>query len=68
MIAIIDDGPARRCAEILGIPLSGTLGLVMTAKRRGMIPAARPVIATLKQHGMFLSEQAMDRALALVGE
>lgn len=66
--AIIDDGAGRRCAEMLGIPLSGTLGLVLLAKRRGVIPAARPVIATLKQHGMFLSDATIDRALALVGE
>lgn len=68
MVAIIDDGAGRRCAEMLGVPLSGTLGLVMLAKQRGVIPAARPVIAILKQHGMFLSERTIDRALALVGE
>ena len=68
MIAIIGDGMGRRCAEALGIALSGTLGLVMLAKQRGVISAARPVIAALKQHGMFLSEQTIDRAMALVGE
>lgn len=68
MIAIIDDGAGRRCAEVLGVPLSGTLGIVLLAKQRGMIPSARQVVATLKQHGMFLSEMTIDRALALVGE
>lgn len=68
MIAIIDDGGGRRCAEVLNVPLSGTLGLVLLAKQRGMIPSARAVIATLKQHGMFLSERTMDRALSLIGE
>ncbi len=68
MVAIIDDGAGRRCAEVLGVPLSGTLGLVLLAKQRGTIPSARQVIATLKQHGMFLSENAIDQALALVGE
>lgn len=68
MLAIIDDAAGRRCAEVLGIPLSGTLGLVLLAKQREVISAARPVIATLKQHGMFLSAQTIDRALALVGE
>ena len=67
-IAIIDDGAGRRCAEMLGIPLSGTLGLVLLAKQRGVIPSARPVIATLKQHGMFLSEKIINQALTLVGE
>lgn len=68
MIAIIDDGAGRRCAEMLGVPLSGTLGLVLLARQRGLIPAARPVIAILKQHGMYLAERTIDRALALVGE
>jgi len=68
MIAIIDDGTGRRCAEVLRVPLAGTLGLVLLSKQRGIIPSARPVITTLKQHGMFLSESTIDRALALVGE
>ncbi len=68
IVAIIDDGAGRRCAELLGIPLLGTLGLVMIAKKRGLIPAARPVIALLKQQGMFLSESTIDRAMQLVDE
>ncbi len=32
--AIIDDGPGRYCAETLGLPLRGTLGLVMIAKKK----------------------------------
>jgi len=31
---IIDDLAARRCAATLGIPVRGTLGLVLTAKQR----------------------------------
>ncbi len=65
---LIADGSARRCAETLGVPLSGTLGLVMTAKKRGLITAARPVIETLKRHGMFLSKRTIDQAMSLIGE
>jgi predicted nucleic acid-binding protein len=32
MVAIIDDGAGRRCAEMLNVPLLGTLGLIMIAK------------------------------------
>jgi predicted nucleic acid-binding protein len=67
-IAILDDGLGRRCADLMGIPLHGTLGLVMMAKRRGVITAVRPVIITLKQHGMYLSDRVINRALALIGE
>ena len=67
-IAVLDDLAGRRCAETLGIPVTGTLGLVLIAKRRGMISAARPVLDVLRDSGMYLSSAVLDRALALVGE
>lgn len=66
--AVIDDEAGRNCAETLGLPLMGTLGLVMNAKKRGLIPAARPVVALLKQHGMYLAEKTIDQAMMLIGE
>jgi predicted nucleic acid-binding protein len=65
---IVDDLAARRCAAALGLPVRGTLGLVLTAKRRGIIPAARPVVERLRQVGMYLSDRVIHQALALVGE
>jgi predicted nucleic acid-binding protein len=66
--AILDDLAARRCAAALNIPVRGTLGLVLIAKQRGLITAARPVLLQLRQGGMYLSDQVMNQALALVGE
>ena len=66
--AILDDLAARRCAKTLGIPVRGTLGLVLTAKKHGKIPAARPLLERLRHMGMFLSDHVLDKALALVGE
>lgn len=68
VIAVIDDLCARRCAVTLNINVIGTLGLVLIAKRRGVIPLARPVMDNLRQTGMYLSRSTMDQALALVGE
>jgi predicted nucleic acid-binding protein len=65
---IIDDLAARRCAAALGIPVRGTLGLVLVAKKRGVIAFARPVVDKLRQSGMYLSDRVIDQALALVGE
>jgi len=65
---IIDDLSGRRCAASLGIPVRGTLGLVLAAKKRGIIPMARPVLESLRQSGMYLSQRVMDRALLLVDE
>jgi len=66
--AIIDDLAARRCAATLGIPVRGTLGLVLIAKQRGKINSARVVIEQLRISGMYLSDRVMNQALALVGE
>ena len=57
MIAIIDDLSARHCAEVFRIPVSGTLGLVLTAKKRGVIPFARPALEHLRQSGMYFQTE-----------
>ena len=66
--AILDDLAARRCAAALGVPVRGTLGIVLVARQRGLIPAARPVVESMRQAGMYLADAVIDRALALVGE
>lgn len=66
--AVVDDLQARRCAATLGLPVRGTLGLVITAKQRGRIPAARPVIEQLRDAGMYLSDRVLNFALKKVGE
>ena len=66
--AIIDDLAGRRCAEALGVPVRGTLGLLLIAKKRGHIPAARPILESMRRAGMYLSQAVLDRALRTVGE
>jgi predicted nucleic acid-binding protein len=66
--AVIDDRDARRCARSLSIPLVGTLGLVLVARRLGWIAAARPVVERLRDSGMYLTDQVIKDALAIVGE
>jgi predicted nucleic acid-binding protein len=65
---ILDDLAARRCAAALGIPVRGTLGLVLRAKQQGIIPEARPILENLRCSGMYLSDQIMNKALKLIGE
>ena len=66
--AVLDDLEARRCAQSISLPLIGTLGVVLRAKRRGVIAAARPVIEHLRRVGMYASDQLIERALAHLGE
>lgn len=68
MEAIIDDLAGRRCAEVLGIPVRGTLGVVLLAKRKGLITSARATLDDLLKTGLYLSRQTIDAALKRVGE
>jgi len=67
-MAILDDFEGRRCAQTLQIPVIGTLGIVLTAKRTGRISNARVIVEALVGHGMYLSVSIREKALALVGE
>lgn len=68
-IAMIDDLSGRRCAQTLRIPLLGTVGLVLLAKKQnGVIPSARATLAVLREQGMYLSDSVLNSALVLVGE
>ena len=67
-VAIIDDLAGRRCAASLGVPVRGTLGIVLAAKNRGLIPSARAVMEDLIQAGLYLSPPILGAALKRVGE
>ena len=55
--AIIDDAAARRCAISLNIPTLGTGGLIVLAKRRGIIPSVMEPIESLRSAGLWLSDR-----------
>ena len=65
---VVDDLEARRCAQALGIGVIGTLGVVLRAKRMGLISAARPIVDQLRRVGLYVSEDLVERALAHLGE
>ena len=54
-IALLDDGLARRVAIVRGIPIKGTLGLLLDAKRAGHIIAVKPSLDKLQELGFRLA-------------
>lgn len=64
--AVIDDLAGRRCALALGLPVVGTIGLVIAAHRRGHVTDPRALILELRAHGMWLADSVIERALRLV--
>lgn len=67
-IALMDDSLARRVAMARGIPIKGTLGLLLDAKRAGHITAVRPSLDRLQDLGFRLARQTRVAVLNLAGE
>ncbi len=67
-LVLLDDLQARREAQRLGIAITGTAGIVVEARRTGLIPAARPVFARLKEEGFHLGDDLLEAILAELGE
>jgi len=67
-IVILDDALARRVAEMRGIPLIGTLGLLLDAKRAGLLSAVRPSLDLLQALHFRLATHTREAVLTLAGE
>jgi len=67
-IIVVDDDLARRTAEALGLRLTGTLGILLDAKRAGLIPAVGPLLDQLEQHRFRLAGHTRAAVLKLAGE
>lgn len=65
---LLDDLKARKQAKSMGLPVVGTIGILVTAKRKGIIPEITPVINTLKKHRYYLSDEILKAALLLANE
>jgi uncharacterized protein len=67
-MVIVDDGVARRAADLLNIPFTGTLGLLLDAKKRGLIPAIAPILSELDRLRFRVSVATRAAVLKLAGE
>jgi len=67
-VVVLDDALARRVAESLNLPFTGTLGLLLDAKKLGLIEAVRPHLDRLQALRFHLSAQARSNVLELAGE
>ncbi len=68
LVVILDDRLARRLARQLGIKHTGTLGLLLDAKRKGLIPEVRPMLERLQELGFRIHPRTRSAVLDLAGE
>lgn len=63
---IIDDYRARKIAQKLKLNYTGTIGVIVKAKLKGIIPSVKPILAKIKQTdfrlGIDVEMQALKEA------
>lgn len=68
-LCLIDDKDARVVAALNKIPVTGTLGILIQAKKRGMIDAVKSLMDTLReQHVFWISETMYSHVLRVTDE
>ncbi|CAN5849335.1 DUF3368 domain-containing protein [soil metagenome] len=66
--ALIDDRAARKCAETLNIKTLGTGGILVLAKRRGLIGNVSTELEKLRNAGLWISDEVRKAILKQADE
>ena len=66
--AILDDRRARALAEQNNVRILGSLRVIVIAKERGLISKAKPALEKLRGAGAYLTDELINRSIALAGE
>ncbi|MCH5340323.1 MAG: DUF3368 domain-containing protein [Acetatifactor sp.] len=67
-VVIIDDANAKKHAKYLGLPVTGTLGVLIKAKQDGYINELRPILHQMVENGIYISQSLIELCLRQVGE
>jgi predicted nucleic acid-binding protein len=65
---ILDDYKARKIADQLRIPYTGTIGVIIKAKLKKIIPSIKPLLEKIKQTDFRLSPEIELQALKEANE
>lgn len=66
--AAIDDKAAKKCAEVFNISISGTIAIIIKARKRGLTRQVEPLLLELRSNGFRVSENIITAALQIAGE
>lgn len=67
-LVLMDEKIGRNMAEYLGLKVSGTLGVLLTARKSGLIASFRDAAQYMRVQGIFFNKTLIDRLAATVGE
>jgi predicted nucleic acid-binding protein len=59
-VAVLDDKAARRAARALEVPVTGTLGLLITAVERRLLPSIDEALRSAQESGLYVSPATLE--------
>ena len=65
---LMDEKKGRRKLTEMGLPKIGTVGILLKAKRGGLLTVIRPELEQLHQHGFSISQTVIDAVLRQADE
>ena len=65
---LIDERRGRQIARARGVPVVGLAGVLLAAKRSGLLPSVASTLADLSREGYRLSDALVSEVLRLAGE
>ena len=68
VLVLLDEKDARKFAELTGIKVLGTVGILILAKRQNIVKSLRKKLEELEMAGFRLSSEIHEKALESVGE
>lgn len=68
LLVLLDDNAGRKAAKRLGLPMTGTAGLLVSAKKKGLVTAVVPLLEELREQGYWLSDEIVMLTRQMVGE
>jgi predicted nucleic acid-binding protein len=67
-LILMDEKLGRNMAEYLGLSVMGTLGVLLKARKVGLIESFRDAASLMRTRGIFYNSALIDRLAATVGE
>lgn len=64
----LDEKKARQVARGIGLKLIGTAGMLVRAKKKGVISEVKPILMDLRAAEFRISDAIVEKALNLAGE
>ena len=67
-LLIIDERAGREAARRLGMSITGSIGVLISAKEKNLISAVGPLLKEIRDQGYWLSDELLAVAIQLAGE